>query len=123
MLFSLALAMAAVPQNVKAGDLFSVASQVPKNLFYLASRPSGTMFCEKAQKRRQIKAFDRRFGKRFNRLIDVVRLREGLGWSPDDIVVAPCYRPSQEQAMRMLDDFEIELSAYEKRFGLASNVR
>ena len=123
MLYFLALAVAAVPQNVAAVDLFSVASQVPKDLFYLASKPSGTMFCEKAQKRRQTKAFDKRFGKRFNKLVDVVRKRDGLGWSGDEIIVTPCYRPSHEQAKIMLDDFESELSAYEKRFKLASNVR
>lgn len=81
------------------------------------------MFCDKLQKRKQTELFDKRYGQRFNRLIHFVRLREGLGWSPGDIMVTPCYRPSKEQARKMLDDFENELSAYETRFGLTAKIR
>ena len=123
MLFSLAFAMATVPQTVKAVNSFKPASQVPKDLFYLAAIPSGAMFCDDALKRRQTKAFDKRFGKRFNRLIDVVRVRKGLGWSADDVIVTPCYVPSPAEARKMLDDFDRELSAYEIRFGRPVNVR
>lgn len=123
MLLFFALQFAAASQNIKAASLLREATTIPKDLFYLAARPSGTMFCNKKLKERQNRAFDKRFGKRFNRLVVAVTSREGLSWSSDDVVLTPCYLYSQNQAVGMLDDFEGELSAYERRFGLSPNVR
>ncbi|VWX54605.1 hypothetical protein [Novosphingobium sp. 9U] len=111
-----------MPQNIAAADLFGKSWQVPKDLFYLAAAPSGTMFCDKAQKRRQTAAFDRRFGKRFNKLVSVVRMRDGLGWSAEDVMVTPCYVPTPQRAAQLLDEFEGQLRAFEERFGLPHNV-
>lgn len=123
MLIALALAASAPPHYVKAIDLFRLAFAIPQDLFYLAERPSGTMLCNKTQRQRQTKAFDKRYGARFNILILAARARDGLGWSPDDVLLTPCYRFSQKRAQKMLDAFEGELSGYEARYGLTPTVR
>lgn len=123
MLIALVIATSAPLLPVKAADLLERGFQIPMNLFYLAQLPSGTMFCEKARKLRQTRKFDKRYGIRFNKLIEVVREREGLGWPPDQVITTPCYRSSQKSAEAMLDDFELDLGAYEVRYGLDVSVR
>jgi hypothetical protein len=127
MLVALALAVA-VPQPLnKVADRYKY--EIPTDVFYLADLPSGSGFCDKAQARRQRAAFDKRYGARFNRLVEVAKSREEgkspkeLGWDPDDIIVGSCHRITGAHARRLLNDFDTTLIVYEKRYGLASRVR
>jgi hypothetical protein len=107
----------------EARNLLKEGFSVPRDLFYLAQVPSGTMFCDKALRSQQNREFDRRYGERFGRLIKVVTEREGLGWKPDEIITTPCLRLPRKQAWSLLDQFGKDLYSYEVRYGLRANVR
>lgn len=107
---------------VRASDPLTADSGIPRDLFFLARRPNGTMFCDKTLQRQQKREFDKRYGDRFSKLAEVVRRREGLGWDSDEIVTTPCFRMSRRMARSLLDEFDHDLKAYEARYGLGEDV-
>jgi hypothetical protein len=127
MLVALALA-ASLPQPV-SDFAHRFRYVIPAGFYSLAESPSGSNFCDKALARRQKMAFDKRFGARFDRLLEAVKTRAAgkspkeLGWDPNDIIVGSCHRISGADARRLLDDFDTQLIVYEKQYGLASGVR
>lgn len=126
MLLLMISALAASPVSsppVKARDLLQESHRIPKDLFYLAQKPSGVMACDNTLRRQQNREFDRRYGRRFNRLVEVISAREGLGWQPDDIILVPCFSLSQEKAGPLLDQFGRDLRAYQDRYGLRPDPR
>ena len=120
---TIALAALSAPSlPLRASDLLREGFGIPRDLFYLAQQPSGTVFCDKTLRRRQNREFDKRYGDRFSRLVKVVREREGLGWKPDEIITTPCLRLPRKLARSLLDQFEHDLRAYEARYGLENGV-
>jgi hypothetical protein len=116
--FALALLALQTAPALQAEQLLQQAGTMPKDLFYLAQRPSGTMFCDNRIQRQQGARFDKRYGPRLNRLAKIVVARDGLGWTANEIVVTPCYTITRRQAATMLNDFERDLRAFELRYGL-----
>ena len=104
-------------------DLLMRAREVPQDLYYLAQRPSGIMFCDKRLKARQNRRFEERYGLRLTKVIAAEVAKDGLGWAPDDIVVLPCEVTTKQAADKLLINFDIELRRFEARYGLSGEAR
>jgi hypothetical protein len=119
----LAIALFASTTDQSAIERLHRAREVPKELYYLAQRPSGIMFCDQRLKARQTRRFEERYGLRLKRLIAAEEAKDGLGWAPDDIVMLTCEATSKRAADKMLSGFEIDLRRFESRYGLSAEVR
>lgn len=117
----LILAAAAVPP-VSAHDLFAHAFEVPARLYSRAIIPSGATSCDRAAKARQNKAFDSRFGTRFNRLLIAIRTRDGLeNREPDEVNVSSCVIAKRAAKAKSLDQFDRDLQNLEAAYGLCQS--
>lgn len=99
------------------------ARDVPQDLYYLAERPSGIMFCDKRLKTRQARRFEKRFGPRLKKVIAAAVAKDGAAWAPGQIVVVPCENTTKQAADKMLSNFDLELRRFEARYGISSEVR
>lgn len=121
--YLLAFALFTSTSDRSAIDLLLREREVPQDLYYLAQRPSGIMFCDKRLKARQTRRFEERYGLRLKKVIAAEVASNGFGWAHDDIVVLPCEVTTKLAADKMLSDFDIELRRFEARYGLNIEVR
>jgi len=93
--------------------------KLPGILFGPAQHASGYWICpdRAEEKRRQQQAFDKRYGQRVLRLAAEIK-KQSLDSSDGYIVVNPCLRYTHRQKQQYLDEFEADLAALERRFGI-----
>lgn len=118
--YTVALALLAPTSDTGVIDLLRRERVVPVDLYYLAQKPSGIMFCDSRLGRRQAERFDKRYGFRLKNVIAAETAKNGLGWKPDEIVVLPCYQTTRRDADEMLEAFDLDLRKFEERHGLGS---
>lgn len=116
------LAAAAAFAQVSAVDLWERAFEIPQDVYYLALHPSGADFCDGELARNQALLFDARYGRRFNRLIEAVRI-SGPEWPAGDVQLASCLRIDEKDARKILDSFDRDLRIAEAKYGVADGVR
>lgn len=117
------LAAAAAIAQVSAVDLWERAFKIPQDVYYLALHPSGADFCDNELARKQAVLFDARYGRRFNKLIEAVRISGPSEWPAGDVQLASCLRIDEKGARRLLDSFDRDLRTAEAKYGVTEDVR
>ena len=99
---------------------------VPSEVYWAAHEASGVKLCNRTFRQRQEREFDRRFGHRVSKLIEVIQAKQREHPEGDDLAVTlSCINfqnrnTATKTLARALDDFEPILHRMERKYGITN---
>jgi len=112
-------ALVLLSPSVSASEIVDRPSQMPQFLFEAMRFPSGSQLCDKRMKRRQARAFDKRYGQRVLRLANAIGSTQNSGWSQGATARSACVKLSRKDLEQALDGFDWTLTGFEDHYGLS----